>query len=35
LIFEVSVALHGDDAKEVGITVDTTVQDKNITFPPT
>lgn len=33
LIFEVSVALHGDDAKEVEVTVDTTVQEKNITFP--
>ena len=33
LIFEVSVALHGDDAKEAEVTVDTTVQEKNITFP--
>jgi transposase, IS5 family len=33
LIFEVSVGLHGDDAKEREITVDTTVQEKNITFP--
>jgi len=33
LIFEVSVDLHGDDAKEREITVDTTVQEKNITFP--
>jgi len=33
LIFEVSVALHGDDAKETEVTVDTTVQEKNITFP--
>jgi IS5 family transposase len=33
LIFEVSVALHGDDAKEVEVTIDTTVQEKNITFP--
>lgn len=33
LIFEVSVALHGDDAKEREITVDTTVQEKNVTFP--
>ncbi len=33
LIFEVSVALHGEDAKEREITVDTTVQEKNITFP--
>jgi len=33
LVFEVSVGLHGDDAKEREITVDTTVQEKNITFP--
>lgn len=33
LIFEVSVTLHGDDAKEAEVTVDTTVQEKNITFP--
>jgi transposase, IS5 family len=33
LIFEVSVGLHGDAAKEREITVDTTVQEKNITFP--
>jgi IS5 family transposase len=33
LIFEVSVELHGDDAKEREITVDTTVQEKNVTFP--
>lgn len=33
LIFEVSVGLHGDAAKECEITVDTTVQEKNITFP--
>ena len=33
LIFEVSVDLHGEDAKEREITVDTTVQEKNITFP--
>jgi IS5 family transposase len=33
LIFETSVELHGDDAKEREITVDTTVQEKNITFP--
>ena len=33
LIFEVSVELHGDDAKEREVTVDTTVQEKNITFP--
>ena len=33
LIFEVSVKLHGDDALEREIAVDTTVQEKNITFP--
>ena len=33
LIFEVSVGLHGGDAMEREITVDTTVQEKNITFP--
>ena len=33
LIFEVSVGLHGDAATEREITVDTTVQEKNITFP--
>jgi transposase, IS5 family len=33
LIFEVSVALHGEAAKEPEVTVDTTVQEKNITFP--
>jgi len=33
LIFEVSVALHGDAAKEAEVTVDTTVQEKNIAFP--
>ena len=33
LIFEVSVKLHGDDAKESEVTVDTTVQEKNVTFP--
>jgi IS5 family transposase len=33
LIFEASVEVHGDDAKEREITVDTTVQEKNITFP--
>lgn len=32
LIFEASVELHGDDAKECEITVDTTVQEKSITF---
>lgn len=33
LIFEVSVHLHGDKAKEREILVDTTVQEKNVTFP--
>lgn len=33
LVFEISVELHGEDAKEREITVDTTVQEKNITFP--
>jgi IS5 family transposase len=33
LVFEVSVELHGDDAKELEVTVDTTVQEKNVTFP--
>ena len=32
-IFEVSVALHGDKAKETEVVVDSTVQEKNITFP--
>ncbi len=33
LIFKVSVELHGKEAKEREIAVDTTVQEKNITFP--
>jgi transposase, IS5 family len=33
LIFKVSVELHGNQAKEREIVVDTTVQEKNITFP--
>jgi transposase, IS5 family len=33
LIFKVSVELHGNQAKEKEIVVDTTVQEKNITFP--
>jgi len=33
LIFEVSVSLHGEKAEESEVTVDTTVQEKNITFP--
>lgn len=32
-IFEVSVSLHGDKAKETEVIVDSTVQEKNITFP--
>lgn len=32
-MFEVSVGLHGKDALEREVTVDTTVQEKNITFP--
>ncbi|MGE4442609.1 MAG: IS5 family transposase [Desulfomicrobium sp.] len=32
-IFEVSMALHGDKAKETVVVVDSTVQEKNITFP--
>ncbi|GAU09853.1 IS5 family transposase [Desulfoplanes formicivorans] len=31
-IFEVSVSLHGDNAKESEVVVDSTVQEKNITF---
>lgn len=33
MIFKVSVELHGKEAKEREIVVDTTVQEKNITFP--
>ena len=33
LIFKISVELHGSKAKEKEIVVDTTVQEKNITFP--
>jgi len=33
-IFEVFVALHGDKAKEPEVVVDSTVQEKAITFPP-
>ena len=33
MIFEVSVVLHGDKAKEAEVVVDSTVQEKNITFP--
>jgi IS5 family transposase len=32
-IIEVSVALHGDKTKEAEVVVDSTVQEKNITFP--
>ena len=32
-IFEVSVTLHGDKAKEEEVVVDSTVQEKNTTFP--
>ncbi len=32
-IFEVSVTLHGDKAKEEEVVVDATVQEKNITLP--
>ena len=32
-IFQVSIALHGKKAKEKEVVVDTTVQEKNITFP--
>lgn len=33
LIFEASVELHGEDAREPRLIVDTTVQEKNVTFP--
>jgi len=32
-IFQVSIDLHGKKAKEKEVVVDTTVQEKNITFP--
>jgi IS5 family transposase len=32
-IFQVTVALHGEDALEKEVVIDTTVQEKNITFP--
>jgi IS5 family transposase len=35
LIFEASVTLHGDAAKEVEVTVDTTVQERTSRFRPT
>ena len=33
LIFAESIRINGDDAKEGKIKVDTTVQEKNITYP--
>ena len=33
LIFKQSIDIHGEDAKEAEVVVDTTVQEKNITFP--
>ncbi len=33
LIFAESIRINGDDAKEDKIKVDTTVQEKNITYP--
>jgi len=32
-IFEVSIALHGDKAKETEVVANTTMQEKNIIFP--
>jgi len=32
-ILEVSIKLHGEDSKEKDVVIDTTVQEKNITFP--
>lgn len=32
-IFKVSVALHGDAIEEAAVNIDTTVQEKNITYP--
>ena len=32
-IFEVSIALHGSQAREPEVIIDTTVQEKNVTFP--
>jgi IS5 family transposase len=31
-LFQVSIELHGKNAKETGVLVDTTVEEKNITF---
>ena len=33
LIFATSVALHGKDAEEKRVIIDTTVQEKNVTYP--
>ncbi|VVM18189.1 Mobile element protein [uncultured Gammaproteobacteria bacterium] len=33
LIFKMSVALHGKQAQESSVLIDTTVQEKNITYP--
>lgn len=33
LIFQYSIRLHGEDAQEKEVCIDTTVQEKNITFP--
>ena len=33
LIFKVSVQLHGNKAEEKEVLIDTTVQEKNITYP--
>jgi len=33
LIFAISVALHGKDAQEKRVIIDTTVQEKNVTYP--
>jgi hypothetical protein len=33
LIFKMSVALHGKQAQESTVSIDTTVQEKNITYP--
>jgi IS5 family transposase len=33
LIFKMSVTLHGKQAQEATVLIDTTVQEKNITYP--
>jgi IS5 family transposase len=33
LIFKMSVALHGKQAQEATVLIDTTLQEKNITYP--